>query len=83
MLNAFPGCQVHKYTPRKGEPDRICLLPGGIAVFVELKRPGEKPRPEQHRALGRLRDLGYTATWLSTREEIDKFILELKSYELI
>ena len=25
-----------------GVPDRICLFPGGIIIFVELKRPGLK-----------------------------------------
>lgn len=30
-----------------GVPDRLICLPGGIACFVELKRPGGKPRPVQ------------------------------------
>lgn len=30
-----------------GVPDRLVILPGGIACFVELKRPGGKPRPVQ------------------------------------
>ena len=25
---------------RNGVPDRICLLPGGRVIFVELKQPG-------------------------------------------
>ena len=25
-----------------GYPDRICLLPGGVTVWVELKKQGEK-----------------------------------------
>lgn len=25
-----------------GVPDRICILPGGKVVFIELKRPGRK-----------------------------------------
>lgn len=25
-----------------GVPDRICILPGGRIIFVELKRPGRK-----------------------------------------
>lgn len=27
-----------------GVPDRIVILPGGAVCFVEVKRPGEKPR---------------------------------------
>lgn len=30
-----------------GVPDRLICLPGGIACFVEIKRPGGKPRPVQ------------------------------------
>lgn len=30
-----------------GVPDRLICLQGGIACFVELKRPGGKPRPVQ------------------------------------
>ncbi len=30
-----------------GVPDRLICLPGGITCFVELKRPGGKPRPVQ------------------------------------
>jgi hypothetical protein len=25
-----------------GVPDRICILPGGHVIFIELKRPGRK-----------------------------------------
>lgn len=27
---------------RNGVPDRICILPGPIIIFVELKRPGRE-----------------------------------------
>lgn len=43
-----------------GVPDRIVLLPGGIIKFVELKRPGEKPRPLQKYWHGKLKKLGFT-----------------------
>ena len=40
-----------------GMPDRIVLLPGRKFGFVEVKAPGEKPRPLQisrHKLLSRL-----------------------------
>ena len=40
-----------------GMPDRLLLLPHGRFAFVEVKAPGEKPRPLQlarHRLLHRL-----------------------------
>lgn len=48
---------------RRAVPDRLLLLPGGRAVFVECKAPGEKPRPEQGRELARLKALGFEAYW--------------------
>ena len=30
-----------------GMPDRLVLMPGGHIGFVEVKAPGEKPRPLQ------------------------------------
>ena len=45
-----------------GVPDRLALLPDGKMAFVEVKAPGEKPRPLQlsrHRLLRRLGVKGY------------------------
>lgn len=44
-----------------GIPDRLCLLPGGRTLFVELKRPGEAPRRNQVLWVARLRCLGFEA----------------------
>lgn len=41
-----------------GAPDRVCVFPGGRVAFVELKAPGEKPRPLQEKRLRQLRELG-------------------------
>lgn len=42
-----------------GVPDRVCLM-GGRTVFVEVKAPGQTPRPIQQRRIQQLRDLGFT-----------------------
>ena len=42
-----------------GVPDRVILLPRGGVVFVELKRPGGKPRPLQAEMHDRLMRLGF------------------------
>lgn len=52
------GGQLLKlYVPgENGIPDRLMLMPGGRAAFIELKAPGEKPRKLQeyyHRQLRR------------------------------
>ncbi|KMV67432.1 nuclease [bacteria symbiont BFo2 of Frankliniella occidentalis] len=52
---------------RRSVPDRLVLLPGGRAVFVECKAPGEKPRPEQLREHERLRGLGFIVVVLDSK----------------
>jgi hypothetical protein len=42
-----------------GLPDRLCLLPGGQLLFVEVKTTGEKPRPIQVLMHMTLRRLGF------------------------
>ena len=41
-----------------GMPDRLIILPEGKVCFVELKAPGQKPRPLQIRQMDRLTQLG-------------------------
>ena len=38
------GGQCYKWVcpGENGVPDRICILPGGKIIFIELKRPGGK-----------------------------------------
>ncbi len=43
-----------------GFPD-LMLLKNGKATFVEVKRPGQKPRPLQEYRLKELRDAGFDA----------------------
>jgi hypothetical protein len=61
-----------------GWPDRVMLCPGGLAVFVELKAQGEKPRKLQRVRHRELRDLGhvvYTAdTWEVCRAIIEQHL---------
>ena len=42
-----------------GMPDRVVLLPHGKIGFVEVKRPGEQPRPLQTARHRILRKLGF------------------------
>lgn len=69
--------EARKWTTRTHDPDRILLLPGGKTVFVEVKRPGAKPRDGQLREIARLNKMGFPAYWVSTREEVNSLIEEL------
>lgn len=42
-----------------GYPDRLCLCPGGVSFWVEVKTTGKKPRQLQQVRHDQLRQLGY------------------------
>lgn len=57
-----------------GAPDRLVFLPDGKFGLVEVKAPGEKPRPIQesrYRLLGRL---GFTVYILDREEDITRIL---------
>ena len=64
-----------------GVPDRIILMPGGRIAFVEVKAPGEKPRPLQLSRHLTLRRLGFLVYVLDALEDIEKIISEVMNYE--
>lgn len=53
-----------------GVPDRLVVLPGGRCGFVELKRPGERPRADQRLQIGRLTELGCVAAVIDRESQI-------------
>ena len=53
-----------------GWPDRIVLLPDGKIGFVEVKAPGNEPRPLQTHRHKQLRKLGYKVYVLDRPEQI-------------
>lgn len=62
-----------------GIPDRMVILPKEKIGFIELKRPGERPRQVQYWWIRRLRNLGFLAGWSDTKESVDKFLELLES----
>lgn len=57
-----------------GVPDRICFLPGGRVVFVELKAPGKKPTALQERVHKMLRALGADVRVVDSLEGADEIV---------
>ena len=55
-----------------GAPDRICLWPNKRITFVEVKRPGAKPRPLQAKRIEQLRELGFEAVVVDSFEKAAK-----------
>ena len=62
-----------------GMPDRMMLLPGGKIGFVEVKAPGENPRPLQMARHRLLRRLGFKVYVLDGVEQIGGIIDEIQS----
>ncbi len=61
-----------------GVPDRICLLPGGHLIFVELKRPqgGERAK-RQEWWCKTLEKLGFCHRWIKNHEELKALEIEI------
>ena len=62
-----------------GVPDRLLLLPGGKAVFVETKAPGKKPRPLQLHRHEQLRSLGFRVFVIDEMKQIREVLDDLCS----
>lgn len=60
-----------------GMPDRMVLMPGGRIAFVEVKAPGEKPRPLQLSRHRLLRRLGFRVYVLDGAEQIETILREI------
>lgn len=71
-------CLKFSSPSRRAVPDRIVIgrdsAERPLVVFVEVKRPGQRPRPDQRAMLSTLRDHGAHAVVVSTEEEVDRFI---------
>lgn len=62
-----------------GMPDRLIILPEGKVCFVELKAPGQQPRPIQKRQMARLTDLGCMVRTIDHPNQIQDLINEIRS----
>lgn len=62
-----------------GVPDRIAMFPGGKIAFVEVKAPGEKPRPLQTARHNLLRKLGFRVYILDEIGKIGGMIDEIRT----
>lgn len=62
-----------------GMPDRLVLLPKRKFGFVEVKAPGEKPRPLQIARHKLLRKLGFQVYVLDDIEQIGGILDEIRA----
>lgn len=76
------GALCYKFTSpgTRGVPDRIILY-SGCVFFVELKRPGGKPRKEQLKIMEKFNDQMMPIFIIDSKEKVDKFTrIVLKGY---
>lgn len=57
-----------------GAPDRLVMLPGRRATWVELKAPGKKPTSQQVREHNRMRRLGELVEVIDSLEAVEEFL---------
>lgn len=62
-----------------GVPDRLVFLPGRHFGMVELKAPGEKPRPLQVSRHKLLQRLGFTVYVVDNPDAIKEVLDEIQS----
>ena len=58
----------------RGVPDRICLFPGGILIFVEVKSEGEPLEPHQTRMHLYMKRRGALVYTVDTKAGVDKLV---------
>ena len=62
-----------------GFPDRVCLLPGGITLWVELKSKGQQLRTMQRIRISQMLHIGHLVNVCKSKEDIDKMLEPYKS----
>ena len=67
----------------RGLPDRIVLMPHGLAYFAELKSTGRKPTKLQDDTMAELRRLGFPAVVIDGTEGLDAFLSLLRREQMI
>lgn len=79
-VKAKGGLAVKFISPGfNGMPDRLVMFPGGRIGFVEVKSPGETPRPLQRSRLKLLRRLGFKVFVLDSLDQIGGIIDEIQA----
>lgn len=74
------GGRAYKFTSSayRSIPDRMCVFPHGIIVFVEVKAPGRKPTIKQWAEIEFLRLLKQHVVVLDSRPKVDALLKWVK-----
>ena len=73
------GGHAYKFVSpnQRGVPDRLCVLPHGITVFVELKTTGKKPTKLQELCMNELKALGQECVVIDSSVSLSLLLRDL------
>lgn len=63
-----------RWIGRRGAPDRLVMLPGRPALWVELKAPGVEPEPHQVREHQRMRKVGQRVEIVDSYDRVEEVL---------
>lgn len=65
-----------------GVPDRIAILPTNKIIFIEVKAPGQKPRPIQTYRINQLKKLGAHVYIIDNPQAIKQMLTDYQKGKL-
>lgn len=70
------GCLVYKFSSpsHRGVCDRVIIAPGGAVLFLELKRPKEKPTKLQQKFLDDVAEQGGISRWADNVDDAQRHV---------
>lgn len=71
-------CLKYSNPNETGYPDRVCLFPDAICVWVEIKSAGKKPTKLQALRLAELNALGFPAYVADSRAVVNDIISKIR-----
>lgn len=75
-------CLKYSNAGMVGFPDRVCLLPGGVTLWVELKSKDGRLNEVQKIRIRQLRGMGHTVNVCRSKEDVDEVLEPYKCRDL-
>lgn len=73
-------CLKYSNQHRVGYPDRVCLLPWGVTLWVELKSKGQTLRTIQLQRIQEMSKIGHIVHVCDSKEAVDNVIASIRPH---
>ncbi len=75
------GGVAYKFTSpqRRAVPDRLCILPTGMCIFVECKALNGQPTKAQVQEIKKLVELNHIVKVVNSYDFVDKLVVDIKT----